>query len=97
MSTSTEMLNCYIPLMKELGMSWNDIKATPKLELNGLIGALQEYNVLHSFDGYSEGQVADMAKQNPEVRQQWADYKEKRRKYVHSEKKQNIKSFSELM
>ena len=97
MSYSPEMVNCYIPLMKELGMSWNDIKATPRVELNGLLGALHEYSVLHSYDGYSESQVSEMAKSNPEVRQQWADYKEKRRKYVLKEKKRTVQSFSELM
>ena len=33
----------YVPLMKELGISWNEIKTMPPWEIEGLMGALNEY------------------------------------------------------
>jgi hypothetical protein len=52
MSYSPAMVTMFIPLMKDLNLSWSEIKATPRVELMGLAQALSEYNVLHSFDGY---------------------------------------------
>lgn len=71
----------YIPLMKELGLTWKEIKAMPAWELEGLQAALNEYRVLHSMDGYTDKDISDMAKNKPEIRQQWAKYKEKQAKY----------------
>ena len=52
----------YVPLMKELGISWTEIKNMPAYELEGLQGALNEYNALHAMDGYTGDEVAEMAK-----------------------------------
>jgi hypothetical protein len=96
MGYSPEMVNCFIPLMKGLGMSWSEIKATPQIELNGLLTALSEYNILHSFDGYNDKQVREMAKDNPDIMPQYNDYKVKQRRYnTRSEKK--ITSFREII
>ena len=69
----------YIPLMKDLGMSWAEIKKTPRTELEGLLMAFSEYRVLHSFDGYSDKDISEMAKNKPEVRSQYAKYMEANR------------------
>jgi len=71
----------YIPLMKELGISWTEIKKMPAYELEGLQGALNEYNALHSMDGYTSDEVADMAKNKPQIRSSWNTYQEKRAKF----------------
>mgnify|MGYP003626934119 CR=1 FL=1 len=80
MLESPEAVLLYIPLMKEIGMSWNEIKCTPRRELDGLLSACHEYKELHSMDGYTEKQVADMSKDNPQVRSQYIRYLEKKRK-----------------
>ena len=37
MREAPEPVLLYIPLMKELNMSWSDIKNTPRYELEGLL------------------------------------------------------------
>jgi len=81
MKEAVEPVYLYIPLMKSLGMSWETLKRTPRWELEGLLFALSEYNVLHSMDGYSANQVGQIAKDTPEVRSQWNAYQEKKAKY----------------
>jgi len=81
MQEAIEPVYLYIPLMKELGMSWETLKHTPRWELEGLLFALSEYCVLHSMDGYTDKYVSQMAKDAPEVRSQWNAYQEKKRKY----------------
>lgn len=83
--------------MKNLHMSWDDIKNTPKHELMGLIYAYSEYNVLHSFDGYNEKEVNEMAKNKPEVRNQWSEYKAAQRKYNGNRKQEKVTSFRQLV
>jgi len=81
MKEAVEPVFLYIPLMKGLGMSWETLKRTPRWELEGLLFALSEYNVLHSMDGYSANQIGQIAKDAPEVRSQWNAYQEKKAKY----------------
>jgi|TARA_Y100000310_G_scaffold338228_1_gene427295 hypothetical protein len=81
MLDSPDAVMLYIPLMKHLGMSWGEIKNTPRLELMGLISAYREYAVMHSMDGYSDKQVSEMSKSKPEVRSQYVKYLETRRRY----------------
>ena len=64
----------YIPLMKDLGMSWSEIKNTSRTELEGILSAFAEYNKLHSFDGYSDKDISEMAKTRPEIRSQYVEY-----------------------
>ena len=52
----------YVPLMKDLGMRWSDIKNTPRHELMGLVVALREHQAYHSMDGYTAEDVSEMAK-----------------------------------
>ena len=81
MLESPDAVLVYIPLMKNLGMRWNDIKQTPRYELLGLLSASQEHQIFHSMDGYSDKDISEMAKERPEVRTQYAQYLEMRRKY----------------
>ena len=81
MLESPDAVLLYIPLMKEIGMSWNEIKCTPRRELDGLLSACHEYKALHSMDGYTEKQVSQMSKDNPNVRSQYIAYLEKKRKF----------------
>jgi hypothetical protein len=65
--------------MKDLGMSWAEIKQTPRIELEGLLSAFSEYSILHSFDGYGDKDISEMAKSRPEVRSQYGQYIEANR------------------
>ena len=98
MKEGIEPVYLYIPLMKGLGMSWETLKHTPRWELEGLLFALSEYNVLHSMDGYTDKHVGQIAKDSPEIRSQWNAYQEKKAKY---EEKAGIRkeptTFKELM
>jgi len=87
----------YVPLMKELGISWTDIKNMPSWELEGLQGALNEYNALHSMDGYTDKEINEMAKNKPEIRGQWARYKEQQAKYHDLTGKERKVNFDGLM
>ena len=98
MRDSPEAVCIYIPLMKDLGMSWAEIKNTPRMELEGLLMALSEYSVLHSFDGYNEKDISEMGKGKPELRSQYGRYVEANRKLKEKlGQKQERKSFSGLL
>ena len=81
MTETAEPVLIWIPLMKDLGMSWKEIKNTPNWELQGILGAFQEFQILHSMDGYTEQDVGEMAKNKPELRSQWYTYQERQKKY----------------
>ena len=81
MTETPDAVLLYIPLMKHLGMSWEDIKKSPRWELEGLMKAYSEHEILHSMDGYDENDISEMAKGNPKIRTNWRNYKEKQAKY----------------
>jgi len=81
MTETPDAVLLYIPLMKNLGMSWEDIKKSPRWELEGLLQAFSEFEILHSMDGYDENDISEMAKGNPKIRSNWRMYKEKQRKF----------------
>jgi len=81
MTNSLEAVTLYIPLMKDLHMPWEEIKRTPRMELEGILAAYSEYNLLHSMDGYEPKDIGDMAKHRPSIRGDWSRYMEQRRKY----------------
>ena len=91
MKEAPEPVLLYIPLMKELNLSWEEIKQTPRVELEGLLIAFQEYSSLHSFDGYDEKDVNEMAKRKPDVRSNYVRYLESKRKYYSSVEKPSFK------
>jgi len=88
MQESPDAVFLYIPLMKELGMDWSEIKNTPRYELEYLLAAHHEHQRFHSMDGYDDKDVQEMAKNKPQIRRQYSDYLETRRKY---EKKMGVK------
>jgi len=74
MITSPDAVYIIIPAMKELGMSWNEIKQIPRHEVVALVGAYNIYTSMHSYDGYSADDIKHMAKDKPEVRSQYNKY-----------------------
>ena len=81
MIAAPEAIFLYIPLMKELGMSWSDIKTTTKWELEGLLFGLSKYNRYHQFDGYDDKDISEMAKNNPQIRSDYYKYVELKDEY----------------
>lgn len=81
MTNSLDAVRLYIPLMKETNMTWEEIKRTPRWELEGVLAACHEYNLLHSMDGYDAKDIGDLAKNKPEIRSQWGRYMAQKRKY----------------
>tara|TARA_R110002110_G_scaffold14701_2_gene67685 strand:- start:381 stop:644 length:264 start_codon:yes stop_codon:yes gene_type:complete len=67
--------------MKDLNMSWEEIKKIPRVELDGLLLAFKNYTNIHAFDGYNEKDVAEMSKNKPEIRQQYAYSKRLRKTF----------------
>tara|TARA_Y100001963_G_C6474667_1_gene306112 strand:- start:42 stop:338 length:297 start_codon:yes stop_codon:yes gene_type:complete len=96
MLESPDAVLVYIPLMKGLGMSWKEIKHTPRMELDALLSAMYEYETFHSMDGYSDNDVSQMAKDRPEIRNNYRRYLETRRKYEDMLGKKEVKDFSEV-
>lgn len=97
MRESPEPVLLYIPLMKELGLSWKEIKDTPRIELEGLLCGLAEYQQLHSMDGYDDEDINKMAQQKPRLRSQYARYMSQKRKYYKGLDSQKPKSFKEAL
>lgn len=97
MRESPEPVLLYIPLMKELGLSWKEIKNTPRIELEGLLCSLAEYQQLHSMDGYDDEDISKMAKQKPQLRSQYAQYMSQKQKYYRGLESQKPKSFKEAL
>tara|TARA_R100001015_G_C4535273_1_gene100552 strand:- start:351 stop:638 length:288 start_codon:yes stop_codon:yes gene_type:complete len=95
MREAPEPVLLYIPLMKDLGLSWNEIKETPRVELEGILVAYTEYQLLHSLDGYDDNDISNMAKNKPQIRGQYARYLEKKRKYYKTVEEK--KSFKDLI
>lgn len=98
MITAPDAVYVIIPLMKELGMSWSEIKATPRHELLGLIAAMSNYNLLHSFDGYTPEEIGNLAKDKPQIRSDYQKSMDLKAKYdIRSGKKRNVQSFKSIM
>ena len=79
--TSPDVIYLYIPLMKELHLSWSEIKTLPRKELEGLLYGLSQYSRMHQFDGYDEKDISEMAKDKPKVRTDYYKYMELKREY----------------
>ena len=61
----------YIPLMKDLNMSWHAIKKCSRSELNGLLQAYNTHETMHAFDGYTSESISNLAKQDPSIRSKY--------------------------
>jgi len=62
-------------------MSWSELKRLPRNELEGLLFGLSQYSKMHQFDGYDENDIGDMAKNRPQVRTDYYNYRELREEY----------------
>ena len=67
--------------MKELHLSWSEIKSLPRKELEGLLYGLSQYSKMHQFDGYDEKDISEMAKDKPRVRSDYYKYMELKQVY----------------
>jgi len=67
--------------MKELHLSWSEIKTLPRKELEGLLFGLSQYSRMHQFDGYDEKDISEMAKDKPQVRSDYYKYMELKSEY----------------
>jgi hypothetical protein len=76
-----DVIYLYIPLMKELNLSWSEIKTLPRMELEGLLYGLSQYSRMHQFDGYDEKDISEMAKDKPQIRSDYYKYMELKQKY----------------
>tara|TARA_R110002020_G_scaffold233482_3_gene445283 strand:- start:194 stop:451 length:258 start_codon:yes stop_codon:yes gene_type:complete len=65
--------------MKDLGLSWNEVRNTPRRELDGLLLALSNYNQIHQFDGYDSNDIKEMAKNKPQARTAYLKSMEKKK------------------
>ena len=98
MITSPDAVYVIIPCMKELGMSWSEIKNTPRHEMTGLLIALNNYNRMHQFDGYSAKDIAEMAKEKPQVRSDYAAYMNMKRSYeLRAGKRHEVEDFKNIV
>ena len=100
MIIAPEAIFLYIPLMKELGMDWSEIKTSTKQELEGLLYGLSQYNRYHQFDGYDSQDVGELAKNKPQIRSDYYKYVELREEYherAGMKKKEKPKSFNEIL
>ena len=62
-------------------MSWSELKRLPRNELEGLLFGLSQYSKMHQFDGYDEKQIGDLAKDKPQIRTDYYNYRELREEY----------------
>ena len=98
MITAPDAVYVIIPCMKELGMSWSEIKTTPRHELVGLLAATNNYMLLHSFDGYTPDEIGDMAKNKPQIRSDYQKSMDLQARYeLRSGKKREVKSFKDIL
>lgn len=67
--------------MKELGLSWTEIKSLPKQELEGLLYALSQHSRYHQFDGYDEQDIGELAKNKPQIRSDYYAYRKLKDEY----------------
>ena len=81
MTDSPDVVYLYIPLMKDLNMSWGELKSLPRKELEGLLFGLSQYMRMHQFDGYDEEEIGNLAKDKPQVRSDYYKYMELKSEY----------------
>ena len=49
-------------------MSLEEIKSTPRYELEGLLYALRTHDAIHAYDGYTPKDISQLSKDKPELR-----------------------------
>ncbi len=84
--------------MKNLNMSWEEIKQTPRYEIMGLVAAHNQYEILHAYDGYTDGDISQLSKDKPELRSSYNKSMTLKAKYeISSGKRRVTKKFSNLV
>jgi hypothetical protein len=86
--------------MEKLGMSWGDIKSIPRNELEGLLRALNIYNTIHAFDGYSSKDIEQMAKDKPNIRSNYNESMAMKEKYeilIGAQRVKKVQKLSDLL
>ena len=79
-------------------MSWSEIKATPTVELQGLLKAYDNYTTYHAFDGYDSKDIGNMAKDKPQVRVNYQRTQRLKERFdVKMGKIKRLTSFSEII
>ena len=98
MITAPDAVYVIIPCMKELGMSWSEIKETPRYELTGLMAAYTQYQNLHAYDGYDDKDISHMSKDKPQIRSDYNKYLELNAVYKErSGQKRRTQTFKDLI
>lgn len=98
MKESPEAVYLIIPLMVELGMRWDDIKQSPRNELEGILSAHGIYKQMHAYDGYTSEDINEHAKNRPSIRGEYAKYLEVNAKYREKIGIRNkVKSFKDIL
>ena len=82
-------------------MSLEEIKSTPRYELDGLMYALKTHTTMHAYDGYSPKDIGQMSKDKPEIRSAYNRSVNLKKKYerltgISRPEKQN-QSFSDIL
>ena len=79
-------------------MSLEEIKSTPRHELEGLLRALSNFNTIHAFDGQDVKQINEASKKNPQVREDYNKHLAMKEKYdlLIGRKTTKSKSFSAI-
>ena len=79
-------------------MSLEEIKNTPRHELEGLLRALSNFNTIHAFEGQTAKVVSEASKHNPQVREDYNKHLAMKEKYdlLIGKKRLKAKSFSAI-
>ena len=82
-------------------MSLEEIKSTPRYELDGLMYALKTHEVIHAYDGYTPKDIGQMSKDKPEIRSAYNRSVNLKKKYerltgISRPEKQN-QTFSDIL
>ena len=82
-------------------MTLDEIKSTPRHELDGLLYAYNLYTSIHAYDGYDEKDIANMSKDKPQIRESYTQSNKLKRKYEVltglSKPEKQVKTLSELL
>ena len=78
-------------------MSWSDINDTPTHVLRGLLYAYNIHETMHCMDGYSDKDVSEMSKNNPQIRKTYRVYLETKRKYDEMQGKAKKQTFKGII
>ena len=62
-------------------MSLEEIKSTPRHELEGLLYALRTHDAIHAYDGCTPKDIGQLSKDKPEIRSSYNKSVNLKRKY----------------